>query len=116
MPPSALGAEAARLRRKANRSRHGSRVAADSSIGLSIRKIRERLGRRDCALAASGAAPLGKELADFYAAIGMPLIEGYGLTEGGVAASESAGPSQSRQHRKGAPGRRRRASPTMANC
>jgi len=27
---------------------------------------------------------LGKELGRFYAAIGMPLIEGYGLTEGGV--------------------------------
>jgi long-chain acyl-CoA synthetase len=48
-------------------------------------KIRERLGGR-IRVAASGAAPLGKDLAEFYAAIGMPLIEGYGLTEGGIAA------------------------------
>jgi len=47
-------------------------------------KIRRRLGGR-LRIAASGAAPLGKDLAEFYAAIGMPLIEGYGLTEGGVA-------------------------------
>ena len=49
-----------------------------------FQKVRERLGGR-ITLACSGAAPLSKELAEFYEAIGMPLIEGYGLTEGGVA-------------------------------
>jgi long-chain acyl-CoA synthetase len=48
-------------------------------------KIRDRFGGR-LRIAASGAAPLGADLAEFYEAIGMPLIEGYGLTEGGVAA------------------------------
>ena len=50
-----------------------------------FRKIRERLGGR-FKIAASGAAPLGKDLGEFFAAIGMPLVEGYGLTEGGVVA------------------------------
>ena len=50
---------------------------------LVFSKIRNRLGGR-IRIAISGAAPLGKELAEFYAAIGMPLVEGYGLTEGGI--------------------------------
>jgi len=50
---------------------------------LLFRKIRARFGGR-LRVAASGAAPLAKNLAEFYDAIGMPLIEGYGLTEGGV--------------------------------
>jgi long-chain acyl-CoA synthetase len=36
-------------------------------------------GRVDCPV--SGGAPLGKDLAEWYAAIGMPIYEGYGLTE-----------------------------------
>jgi len=50
---------------------------------LLFRAVRARFGGR-LRIAASGAAPLGKDLAEFYQAIGMPLIEGYGLTEGGV--------------------------------
>ena len=50
---------------------------------IAFAKVRERLGGR-IRVAASGAAPLGRDLASFYAAIGMPLVEGYGLTEAGV--------------------------------
>ena len=50
---------------------------------IAFTKVRERLGGR-IRVAASGAAPLGRDLASFYAAIGMPLIEGYGLTEAGI--------------------------------
>jgi long-chain acyl-CoA synthetase len=50
---------------------------------LIFSKVRARLGGR-LKYPISGAAPLGKDLALFYEAIGMPLIEGYGLTEGGV--------------------------------
>jgi long-chain acyl-CoA synthetase len=46
-------------------------------------KLRERLGN-SIRIAISGAAPLGKETAMFFDAVGIPIIEGYGLTEGGV--------------------------------
>jgi len=60
------------------------RVPLNLADRLIFQKVRARLGGR-LTLACSGAAPLSKELAEFYEAIGMPLIEGYGLTEGGVA-------------------------------
>jgi len=66
-------------------------------------KIRARLGGR-LKVAASGAAPLGRELADFYAAIGMPLSEGYGLTEGGVAALNPIGRAKPGSIGKALPG------------
>jgi len=61
----------------------GMKGAWKLADGVVFAKIRERLGGR-IRIAASGAAPLGKELAEFFGAIGMPLIEGYGLTEAGV--------------------------------
>jgi long-chain acyl-CoA synthetase len=78
-----LGAEVSRLREEGKPVPRTMRALLKIADKLVFSKIRARLGGR-IRIAASGAAPLGKELARFYAAIGMPLIEGYGLTEGGV--------------------------------
>jgi long-chain acyl-CoA synthetase len=78
-----LGAEAARLREEGKPIPRWMQTSLKLADRLVYSKIRARLGGR-LRIAASGAAPLGKELAGFFAAIGMPLIEGYGLTEGGV--------------------------------
>lgn len=78
-------------RAAAQRRRSGKRVPLHIALPLKLAdrlifaQIRERLGGRMRA-AISGAAPLSADLAEFFDAIGMPLIEGYGLTEGGVAA------------------------------
>ncbi len=78
-----LGAEVSRLREEGKPVPKTMRALLKIADSLVFSKIRTRLGGR-IRLAASGAAPLGRDLARFYAAIGMPLIEGYGLTEGGV--------------------------------
>ncbi|HBY64692.1 MAG TPA: long-chain fatty acid--CoA ligase [Solibacterales bacterium] len=78
-----LGSEAAKYRQRGENAPQWLRAALAPFNKIVFDKIRARLGGR-MRIAASGAAPLGKDLADFYAAIGMPLVEGYGLTEGGV--------------------------------
>lgn len=78
-----MGARAASLRREGKRVPLWIRSALKLFDRVIFAKIRERLGGR-LRFPISGAAPLGKELAEFYEAIGMPLLEGYGLTEGGV--------------------------------
>jgi long-chain acyl-CoA synthetase len=80
----ALGLAAARYRRQGKPVPLRIRIPLKMADGLLFRKVRLRFGGR-IRVAASGAAPLSKDLAEFYEAVGMPLIEGYGLTEGGVA-------------------------------
>jgi long-chain acyl-CoA synthetase len=80
----ALSLAAARYRREGKPVPLRIRLPLALADRVLFSKVRSRFGGR-LKVAASGAAPLSKDLAEFYEAVGMPLIEGYGLTEGGVA-------------------------------
>ncbi len=98
-----LGLAAARRKRAGEAVPLHIRVPLRLADRLMFSKIRERFGGR-LRVAASGAAPLGEDLAEFYEAIGMPLIEGYGLTEGGVAAFNPIGGARPGSIGKALPG------------
>ena len=85
-----MGSRAAQLRRDGRPVPAWIRSALAVFDKIIFNKIRERLGGR-LRFPISGAAPLSKDLAEFYEAIGMPLLEGYGLTEGGVVSVNPIG-------------------------
>jgi len=70
------------VRRHLDRRPVGAWLALQRLIAdrLVFAKIRARLGGRIRFLI-SGGAPIAAELAEFYCAVGLPLLEGYGLTE-----------------------------------
>jgi len=49
--------------------------------GLVRRKIKKALGLDQCRVAAGGAAPMPVALLDWYRRLGLPINEGYGMTE-----------------------------------
>ncbi|MGI8311180.1 AMP-dependent synthetase/ligase [Saccharopolyspora hattusasensis] len=75
-----------------------SRAVDGGGVGLGLKlkhtlfdklvygKLRAALGGR-CIAAVSGGAPLGERLTHFFRGVGVPVLEGYGLTETTAAAA-----------------------------
>jgi long-chain acyl-CoA synthetase len=54
---------------------------------LSYRSLKDKLGMRRCRSALSGAAPIAPEVLKFFMALGVPIYEGYGMTENSAYAT-----------------------------
>jgi long-chain acyl-CoA synthetase len=48
---------------------------------LVLAKVRHAIGLDHCSFASSAASPLAVDVAEFFAALGLPLVEVYGMTE-----------------------------------
>ncbi len=79
---TAIGVAKEVLRLRTEKKTPGGALALQHFLyeRLVFRKIREALGTR-FRFAISGGAPLAKDLAEFFWAIGVEVYEGYGLTE-----------------------------------
>lgn len=105
-----LGLRAARLRRDGKPVPSWMQASLKFANAIIFNKVRERLGGK-LRVAASGAAPLGLDLTFFYEAIGMPLVEAYGITEGGVATMNPVGNTRAGSIGKALPGVELRLTP-----
>jgi len=81
-----IGREVSRLEADGEPVPAGLQARHRMADRLLFSKVRARLGGR-LRLAISGGAPLAKEIAEFFDAIGVRIVEGYGLTECTTACS-----------------------------
>ncbi len=74
------GRRAARLREERRPVPRGLALRVAVADRLVFTKVKARLGG-ELRLAVSGGAPLSREIAEFFHALGVLILEGYGLTE-----------------------------------
>ena len=77
----AFRTELAAFKKEAETGRPVSSLSRALANRLVISKIKEALGLDALKLALSGAAPISTSTLEFFASVGIPIHEGYGMTE-----------------------------------
>jgi long-chain acyl-CoA synthetase len=83
----ATGLEMVRRQQRGEAAPLGLRARHAALERLVLAKIRHAIGLDRCVFASSAASPLAVDVAEFFAALGLPLVEVYGMTETAAVAT-----------------------------